>query len=258
MSSCGHEVEIRVNTTHQLFLGSRDFRVPAPQSFDTERTMTPRNAALLLLLTAVAGQALLRLRPIPGAAPGAVAFHLGDTTSLARQRLRALSQTAEVGEGEVVDVDRAGAGELARLPGVGPGLAKRIVAERARNGGFGGAACLDARVPGGGEAFLRRAGPHLRFSGPACRGEPAAAGRHGVLGARTEGAGCTGAVDLNEAGKAELDCLPGIGPARADSILAFRTRRGGFGSVDELREVPGISARLLEGLRARVRVGRAP
>ena len=220
--------------------------------------MTPRNAALLLLLTAVAGQTLLRLRPSPGTAPGAVAFHLGDTTSLAIQRARAESRSAEVGEGETVDLDQAGAGELARLPGVGPGLAKRIVAERARNGGFGGMTCLDARVPGVGEAFRRRAGPHLRFSGPECRLDAVPAGRQGALGARTSGAGCPEGVDLNEAGRAELDCLPGIGPARADSILAFRERRGGFRSVDELREVPGLSARLFEGLRTRVWVGRAP
>ena len=221
--------------------------------------MQPRTAALLLLATAVAGQALLRLRPATGAAPGAVAFHLGDTTSLAGQRARAATRAAEVGAGEVIDVDQASAGELARLPGVGPGLAKRIVAERARNGGFGGAACLDARVPGVGEAFLRPAGPHLRFSGAECRQEGASTGRHGALGARSAGGGCTAeTVDLNAAGRAELDCLPGIGPARADSILAVRSRRGGFRSVDDLREVPGVSARLLERLRTRVTVGRAP
>ena len=220
--------------------------------------MQPRTAALLLLATAVAGQALLRWRPSTDAAPGAVAFHLADTASLSGQRVRAATRTAEVGAGEVIDVDQANAGELARLPGVGPGLAKRIVAERARNGGFGGAACLDARVPGVGEAFLRRAGPHLRFSGAECRPEVPSTGRHGALGARSGGGGCSETVDLNLAGRAELDCLPGIGPARADSILAVRSRRGGFRSVDDLREVPGVSARLLEGLRTRVTVGRAP
>ncbi|HTK56533.1 MAG TPA: helix-hairpin-helix domain-containing protein [Gemmatimonadales bacterium] len=220
--------------------------------------MQPRTAALLLLLTAVGGQALLRLRPTSGAAPGAVAFHLGDTTSLAGQRAHAATRTAEVGPGEVIDVDQASAGELARLPGVGPGLAKRIVAERARKGAFGGSACLDARVPGVGEAFLRRAGPHLRYSGTECRQEVASETRHGALGARSGGGGCTEPVDLNGAGRAELDCLPGIGPARADAILAFRERRGGFRSVDELREVPGVSTMLFEGLRTRVTVGRAP
>jgi competence ComEA-like helix-hairpin-helix protein len=35
-----------------------------------------------------------------------------------------------------VDINRAGLGELARLPGVGPGMAARIVAERERRGRF--------------------------------------------------------------------------------------------------------------------------
>src|SRR5512143_3954636 len=37
-----------------------------------------------------------------------------------------------------MDVDRATAEELIRLPGIGPALAARIVAERAENGPFGG------------------------------------------------------------------------------------------------------------------------
>jgi competence protein ComEA len=35
-----------------------------------------------------------------------------------------------------VDINRAAAGELARLPGVGPGMAARIIAERERRGRF--------------------------------------------------------------------------------------------------------------------------
>ena len=35
-----------------------------------------------------------------------------------------------------LDVNRAAAGELAALPGVGPGLAQRIVEERERRGRF--------------------------------------------------------------------------------------------------------------------------
>lgn len=218
--------------------------------------MTTKHAALLLLATAIGGQALLRIRPSPGTAPGAVAFHLGDTSSLARQR--ATERAAEVAPGETIDIDRAGAGELARLPGVGPGLARRIVTERAKNGPFGGSACLDARVAGVGEAFLRRAGPHLRYSAAVCAREGLPAGPHGGEEAPTAAGGCPEQVDLATARKAELECLPGVGPARADSILAFRTRGGGFRSVEDLREVPGVSVRLFERLRSRVRVGQAP
>jgi competence protein ComEA len=47
-------------------------------------------------------------------------------------------------------------------------------------------------------------------------------------------------VNINTAGQAELEELPGIGPVTAQAILAFRTERGTFSSVDELLEVSGI------------------
>lgn len=51
----------------------------------------------------------------------------------------------------------------------------------------------------------------------------------------------TGAkVNVNTATQAELETLPGIGPALAQRIIAYRTEHGGFGSVEELRDVSGI------------------
>lgn len=47
-------------------------------------------------------------------------------------------------------------------------------------------------------------------------------------------------VDLNTASAAELQGLPGIGPVLAERIVAHRARAGGFGSVQDLLEVPGI------------------
>lgn len=219
--------------------------------------MTPRNAALLLLLTAVAGQGLVRWRGGKGVAPGEVAFRLGDTTSLPGHRL-ATSRPAEVSEGERVDIDQAAAGELARLPGVGPALAKRIAAERARNGPFGGAPCLDARVSGIGAVFLRRAGPHLVFSAGGC---PAAGGTvppGATLGARSGEGGCPVTIDLNRATKAELECLPGIGAARAAAILRWRSSRGGFREVGELRGVPELPEGVVERVLERVSAGPVP
>jgi competence protein ComEA len=60
-------------------------------------------------------------------------------------------------------------------------------------------------------------------------------------GADRGGAPSPGAkVNLNTATQAELEALPGIGPAYAQAIIVERTRRGGFRSVNELREVRGI------------------
>lgn len=61
-------------------------------------------------------------------------------------------------------------------------------------------------------------------------------------------------VDLNIATSAQLEALPGIGPALAGAIIAERERRGGFRSVNELREVRGIGDARFAELRDRVTV----
>ncbi|HEY0126140.1 MAG TPA: helix-hairpin-helix domain-containing protein [Blastococcus sp.] len=49
-----------------------------------------------------------------------------------------------------------------------------------------------------------------------------------------------GLVDLNTAGVAELDALPGIGPVLAQRIVDHRAQQGPFRTVEELDSVPGI------------------
>jgi competence protein ComEA len=61
-------------------------------------------------------------------------------------------------------------------------------------------------------------------------------------------------VDLNSATAEQLDALPGIGPALAEVIVAFRQRHGRFRSVDQLLQVRGIGSSKLADIRARVRV----
>lgn len=55
-------------------------------------------------------------------------------------------------------------------------------------------------------------------------------------------------LDINTASAQELEMLPGIGVRRAAAILQARNRRGGFSSVWELCEVPGLTRALVQRL----------
>ena len=63
-----------------------------------------------------------------------------------------------------------------------------------------------------------------------------------------------GPLDLNTATAGQLDTLPGIGPALAARIIAWREAHGPFQMVDDLTEVSGIGLKILEGLRGSVTV----
>jgi competence protein ComEA len=63
-----------------------------------------------------------------------------------------------------------------------------------------------------------------------------------------------GPIDLNTATAEQLDEFDGIGPGMAGSILEYRKEHGGFGSVEELGQVPGIGEKRLAALREKVRV----
>jgi competence protein ComEA len=47
-------------------------------------------------------------------------------------------------------------------------------------------------------------------------------------------------LDLNTATAAQLDDLPGVGTVTAQRILAYRTERGHFTAIEQLRQVDGI------------------
>ena len=66
--------------------------------------------------------------------------------------------------------------------------------------------------------------------------------------------GGAGLINLNTADESELDALPGVGPAIAARIVAWREEHGGFAEVEELTEVSGIGPATLERLRPLVTV----
>ncbi len=64
-----------------------------------------------------------------------------------------------------VDLDRATAPELDELPGIGPALAARIIADRDANGPFGSLEALQ-EVKGIGPSLAARLSPRVTFSSP--------------------------------------------------------------------------------------------
>ena len=62
-------------------------------------------------------------------------------------------------------------------------------------------------------------------------------------------------LDINEATKAQLLDLPGIGEMLAERIIIYRTEHGPFTSTDELMNVDGIGEKKLQEIEKWIMVG---
>lgn len=241
-------------------------RSVAPPHLAPMPTRDDRRAAVLLLLLAAAGLVVRFWQP-PVAAPGAAAYRApGPRPTQDSLAARAARLARPLARDERIDLDRAPAEELARLPRVGPGLAARIVADREEHGPFGSLEALD-RVPGVGPTALAAIRPHATFSaaglvggnGPAAvrRTDGSPLIRHpGDAAPPASPAGRVGRredkVSLNTASEAELTQLPGIGPALARAIVEDRRARGPYRTLQDLRRVRGLGAAKLRALEPRI------
>lgn len=61
-------------------------------------------------------------------------------------------------------------------------------------------------------------------------------------------------VDLNTASLNELMTLPGIGESKAQGILAYRSSKGAFSSVEEIMNVDGIKEGLYNRIKDSIKV----
>ncbi len=62
-----------------------------------------------------------------------------------------------------------------------------------------------------------------------------------------------GKVDLNTAAKDELMTLSGIGEVKAEAIIRYREEKGGFNSIEELKEIEGIKDGVFNKVKDKVK-----
>lgn len=154
--------------------------------------------------------------------------------------------------GGPIDVNHADAASLQEIPGVGPTAAAAILGGRP----YRDLADLDRRVPRLTPAALDAIAYRGTFEPPypADAATPRSSGRRSAGTPRPRSSRKEGPrlIDPNTATVAELQRLPGIGPAIAARIVADRASHGPYASVEDLDRVAGIGPATVEKLRSKV------
>lgn len=121
-----------------------------------------------------------------------------------------------------VNVNSADVKALDEVPGVGKVMAERIVEFRTKQGQIKDLAELSG-VEGMSSKKLSTLSKYLTVSGGSSQGQPKKK------------------LNLNFATLEEIDTLPGVGKNVANAIIETRNQKGGFKSLDDLQEVPGLT-----------------
>lgn len=64
----------------------------------------------------------------------------------------------------------------------------------------------------------------------------------------------SGKININTATIAQLDTLPGIGPAYANRIIEYRNSNGGFKDISEVQNIKGIGPKTFEKIKDKISI----
>ena len=142
---------------------------------------------------------------------------------------------------EKINVNTASAGELDRLPGIGPSKARSIVNHRSENGAFRTVAEL-RKVRGIGPRILEKIRPYVHVGDGSVE--------RGTATARPQNS-----VNINTGDAITLRQLRGIGKVSSNRIVAYREMHGPFLRVDDLARVKGIGPKTVANFRDRITLG---
>ena len=141
-----------------------------------------------------------------------------------------------------VDLNTASVEELETIQGVGPAIAREIIAARP----FKSIEELE-KLKGIGATKFAAIKPHVKVTTVAAT--PKAKMVEPKAKTKTAAEPVTKLVDLNTADAETLQTLPGIGPVIASEIIAARP----FKSVDELSKIKGLGEAKIAELKPRVK-----
>lgn len=64
----------------------------------------------------------------------------------------------------------------------------------------------------------------------------------------------SGLININSADSDTLQEIPGVGPATAEKIIAYRNENGSFSSIEDLKNVSGIGEKTFEKMKDKITV----